>query len=166
MSGEQTQNLESDGQPTVKQVLQILVNELSLQRRHRQMALDQNAALIACDRNRFAMLHQQHAILLGELEIQNKLRSAVFGAKRLADIIKYWPVGDRQSAVRIAKEITSLAADIRRTSGQNSKLIGNQLNYIDFMLGILVKTHRKGCMYGPQGMQTTNRGNLLFNSAA
>jgi flagellar biosynthesis/type III secretory pathway chaperone len=152
--------------PSPKQCLKVLILELTLQKRHQQVVKDQNAALIACDRLRFMALQETYQLLLGELEVQHKLRSGLLGMARIENLIATWPDTDRNAAQRVPNELKTVLLDVRRVNEQNKKLIANQIKYIDFMVTVLVNTHRKGCFYGPQGMQSINRGNVFFNGAA
>jgi flagellar biosynthesis/type III secretory pathway chaperone len=154
-----------DDIPSSKVGLKILIAELSLQKRHLHVIQDQNAALIACDRRRFVLLHEEYMRLTGELEIQNKLRLGAFGTRKLNLVIAEWPEADRRNASRIISDLQTIVADVRRINVQNRKLVGNEVRYIDFMLNILINTFRKGSTYGPRGSQSINRGNMFFNSA-
>jgi flagellar biosynthesis/type III secretory pathway chaperone len=152
--------------PESKQGLKILANELLLQRRHRKSVRDQNSALLACDRKRFAEMHEQFVLLQGELEVQNKLRMALFGTRKLEKVISTWPESDRRNAEKIVAELGPVVREVREVNRQNRSLVGNELKYMDFMMNLLVSTYRKGSMYGPRGGLSINQGNLFFNSAA
>ncbi len=148
-----------------KQVLKLLIIDLTQQKRHLELIEEQNDALIKCDRRRFAALHERYTELLGQLETQHKLRTAVLGTGQIVNLIASWPESERAAATRIIQDLQKVLAEVRTVNSQNKKLISNQVNYIEFMMKVLVNTHRKGCFYGPQGHQSINRGNVFFNSA-
>jgi flagellar biosynthesis/type III secretory pathway chaperone len=151
---------------SARQGLKLLISELSLQTRHKKVIADQGIALLACNKTKFVSLQDDYVQLLGELDVQHKLRSAFFGDQTVDQAIAHWPSPERQNAQRVATELKSVLSDVRRINAQNCVLIGSQMKYIDFMLDLLVKTHRKGNMYGPQGASSASRGTLLVNRAA
>jgi len=163
---EQTVIGEQSNLMSPKQGLKVLIAELTLQKRHLKVVREQNAALIACDKLRFQALHEEYVVLMGELEIQSKLRIANFGTKKVEATLKDWPELDRRNAEKVIAELKVIVTEVQRLNGQNRKLLGNQVKYIDFMLNLLINTYRKGSMYGPQGAKSINRGNLFINSAA
>jgi flagellar biosynthesis/type III secretory pathway chaperone len=164
----QSENLvdEIEIRQAARQGLKLLIAELALQKRHRTMLREQTLALVASNRKKFVALQEEYIGLLGELEIQGKVRSAFFGSLTVEGAAAGWPLVEQTNARRVASDLKSVLADIRRINAHNRVLIGSQMKYIDFMLELLVKTHRKGAMYGPQGLSSVNRGNMLINRAA
>ena len=146
--------------------LRVLQTELALQKQHRRMLAEQRASLLTCDRERFMKQQEKYARLLVDLERQSAQRSQTFGEKPVMASVQRWPQPEQRRGAALAEELHRLLEEVKTINAQNQHMIGNELKYIDFMLDLLVTSHRQSAVYGANGASASNRGNLFLNKVA
>jgi hypothetical protein len=130
-----------------QQLIQNLRQELTLQTQHRQLLETQGRALLACDRERFCTLQEEHMTLLIALQAQEAARTALLqdGAGQpcpLSALLENVTGRDRRVLETLRGGLSRTAAQIQELSVRNQSLINNELKYIAFMLDLFVEAGR------------------------
>lgn len=149
-----------------KDIIKILKGELALQKRHVKLLLEQNEALIACDRPRFFTLFEGYTAFLAQLEQHAARRRESLGDAPLAAAASDWPEEEGQQAKKLSDEIKQTLERAKEISSQNQKLIARELTYIDFLLNLYVEAGRRSASYAHSGDFAPAIGNRLINQVA
>jgi hypothetical protein len=152
-----------------KRILQVLRDELALQTRHRKLLEAQEQALLACDRERFAALQEEHCAMLAALEAQDDARRAALtdeaGAPLLLSALKEMlPDASLRGLPALEDGLRRTLDRVQALTRSNQKLIQNELNYLAFTLDLFVEAGRTADNgYGGGGRLT---GRLLLDRRA
>jgi len=152
-----------------KRILQVLRDELALQTRHRKLLEAQEQALLACDRERFAALQEEHCAMLAALEAQDDARRAALtdeaGAPLTLSALKeVLPDASLRGLPALEDELRRTLDRVQALTCSNQKLIQNELNYLAFTLDLFVEAGRTADNgYGGGGRLT---GRLLLDRRA
>jgi len=153
----------------MKQILQVLRDELALQTRHGKLLEAQEQALLACDRGRFAALQEEHCAMLAALEAQDAARRAILtdegGAPLTLSALKEMLSEASLSGLPALEDGLRRTLDrVQALTRSNQKLIQNELNYLAFTLDLFVEAGRTADNgYGGGGRLT---GRLLLDRRA
>jgi hypothetical protein len=149
-----------------KNIIKILRSELTLQKRHVKLLLEQNEALIACDRPRFFTLFEGYTKFLAQIEQHAQKRQESFAGLPLSDVTADWAEEEGAQAKKLSDEIKETLEQAKEISAQNQKLIARELTYIDFLLNLYVEAGRRSASYAHSGEFAPAIGNRLINQVA
>lgn len=154
-----------------KTILKALRDELTLQTRHCKLLEAQEQALLACNRERFAVLQEEHAQMLPLLEAQDAALKEV-----LRDDNGTFLTLSALKEILPSNNLRGLEDSLRQTLGRvqtlasrNQILIQNELKYLAFTLDLFVEAGRSADNgYGPQSRSRGSRltGRLLLDRRA
>ena len=133
--------------PEPKQIIQVLRDELALQKRHCKLLEAQEQALLACDRGRFAALQEEHCGMLAALEAQDDARRAALkdegGAPLTLSALKErLPETSLRGLPAVEDGLRQTLDRVQALTRSNQKLIQNELNYLAFTLDLFVEAGR------------------------
>lgn len=130
-----------------QQLIKNLRQELAAQTRHCRLLEAQGRALLACDRERFCALQEEHAGLLAELQAQEEARAALLQDEAgqpclLSALLARVTPRDRRALETLRGGLSKTLAQVQELSARNQRLIDNELKYIAFMLDLFVEAGR------------------------
>jgi len=146
------------------EIIEMLRSESILQRRHIDLLEAQHSALLAGDEARFAEVYHVYEQFLCELEKQAEWRRRMApeeGASLRAEM-KSWSVDKRKKGSVLLDSIAASLEKVARLAEQNTVMLNNQLNYIQFMMSIIVRASRGSQSYAPKGMMAPSFTENLF----
>jgi hypothetical protein len=141
----------------------LLREELALQTRHCRLLETQQAALMNCDRSRFAAVQQEYAALAERLKVQTEARLALMcdedgHALPFSVLLEALPETDRKQIVRLRERVQGVLEHAQGLCRRNEKLIQNELRYIAFALELFVDAGRRADNgYGGRGLLARRR---------
>jgi len=155
--------------PEPKQILQVLRDELALQKRHCKLLESQEQALLSCDRGRFAALQEEHCGMLAALEAQDGARRAALRDEAgvpltLSALKEMLSESSLRGLPALEDGLRGTLERVHALTRSNQKLIQNELNYLAFTLDLFVEAGRTADNgYGGSGRIT---GRLLLDRRA
>jgi hypothetical protein len=133
-----------------KTVLNLLRAEVTVQRRHLQLLLDQHSALLASNQPAFAAAHARYEAFSVELEAHALLRRELLGeTKSLRELVNTFSPSEKAAGNALLDGLARLIDRLRLIAVQNTEMVSNQLQYTQFMLSVMVRTGRRNSNYGP-----------------
>lgn len=122
------------------QILGFLKAEVALQKRYRDLLVEERAALITCNREKFSGLQKAFDTLGEDMERQALLR---YGVKELlrGGIERAscdWSTADKLKAQEFAARLVILVDEVRQQAEQNRILVGTELRFVDFELTLIM----------------------------
>ena len=133
-----------------KTVLNLLRAELTVQRKHLQLLLDQHSALLASDQPSFAVAHAKYEAFSADLEAHASLRRELLGeTTSLRTLVNTYATNERAAGNALLDGLARLIDRLRLIAVQNTEMVSNQLQYTQFMLSVMVRAGRRNTNYGP-----------------
>ncbi len=141
--------------PDTKNVMKVLRDELTLQKRHCKLLEAQKQALLACDRDRFIALHTEYKKMLPALEARDGACRAALTDEQgnsltLSAIQSAAPAGSRAALAALKDDLHETITQVQNLARRNQTLIQNELDYFAFTLDLFVEAGRSADHgYGP-----------------
>jgi ribosomal protein S18 acetylase RimI-like enzyme len=148
----------------ITETLNMLKSEDKVQRRHIELLEEQRIALLAGDEARFAACYENYEVFLLDLEQQANLRKQVLPDENISlrSEMMGWPAAKRKAGYALLDSITLLVEKVKRLADQNCGMVSNQLNYIQFMMSVMVRASRGNQTYAPKGRTSPIHAETLF----